>query len=109
MKAKESDWKVFSKHVPEWRERHLERINREIADLLTDRERTPTECFWNTFKKMKEERRILVDCFDNHSRSRMSMSLVLMHRHGIIEDADLNDFSGEIRKWVHTAVSVLDD
>lgn len=108
MKTIESDWKLYSKHKPEWRERYLERKNKEIADLLINREETPTECFWNTLEKMKEERRTLVECFDPHSRSRMLMSLFLMRRHGIIGDADLNKFSTELREWIRTSVSSLD-
>ncbi len=108
MKTKESDWKLFSKHVPGWRERYLERKNQEIADLLTSQEGTPTERFWSTLKKMKEEKHKLVECFDPHSRSRMLMSLLLMHRHGIIADVDLNDFSTELREWIRTSVNSLD-
>ncbi len=108
MKPKESDWKLFRKQVPYWRERYLERKNQEIADLLTDREGTPTECFWSSLEKMKEEKHTLVECFDDHARSRMLMSLLRMHRHGIVADTDLNDFSTELREWMQTSVSWLE-
>ncbi|GMQ82620.1 MAG: hypothetical protein BMS9Abin05_2075 [Rhodothermia bacterium] len=100
MKTNESDWKVFSKHVPDWRERYLDRKNQEIADQLTHREGTPTDRFWSTLAKMKEEKHTLVECFDFHSRSRMLMSLLLMHRHGIIDNTDLNEFSTELQEWI---------
>lgn len=108
MKTRESDWKVYRKRVPDWRERYLDRKNQEIVELLTDREGTPTERFWKTLKKMKEEKHTLVECFDPHSRSRMLISLFLMHRHGIIDDADLNEFSTELQEWIRTSISSLD-
>ncbi len=61
-----------------------------------------------SMRKMKKEKRILVDCFDNHSRSRMLMSLLLMHRHGIIDDADLNEFSTGLQEWIRNSISSLD-
>jgi hypothetical protein len=94
----ESDWKTFRKRVPEWRERYLMKENKEIITILADERQTPTERFWDAKKKMKEEARILVDCLDGHSRSKMRWTLLLMHRHGLIEDPDLEEFSSELRE-----------
>jgi hypothetical protein len=97
-KPLESDWKTFKKRVPEWRERYLMKKNKEIIGILTDRHKTPTEQFWDAKKKMEKEARVLVDCLDGHSRSKMRWYLILMHRHGLIEDADLQEFSDELRE-----------
>ena len=99
-KPKESDWKIFRKRVPEWRERYLSEKNKEIISVLTDKNKTPTEQFWDTKEKMKAEARILVDCLDGHSRSRMHFHLILMYRHGLIQDVDLTEFSEELREHI---------
>ena len=97
-KPLESDWKTFRKRVPEWRERYLSKKNKELAAILSDQKRTPTEQFWDVKKKAEDEARILVDRLDGHSRSKMHFYLLLMHRHGLIEDADLAEFSEDIRE-----------
>jgi hypothetical protein len=96
----ESDWKTFHKRVPEWRERYLAGQNQQIAALLADGEKTPTEQFWEAEKKISTVARILVDCLDGHTRSKMEMSLCLMYRHKMIGADDLAEFSGEIKKRI---------
>ncbi len=95
---RESDWKIFRKRVPEWRERYLQTKNKEIIGILSDKNKTPTEQFWDTKKKMDEEARILVDCLDGHSRSKMDWYLLLMYRYGLINNDDLKEFSKELRE-----------
>jgi protein-tyrosine phosphatase len=100
---KESDWKLFRKRVPEWRERYLRLKNKEIVGVLTTRDKTPTEQFWAAKEKIEEEAKILVHCLDGHSRSKMQFYLFLMYRYGLIEDNDLEEFSKELREQVSRA------
>jgi hypothetical protein len=102
MKPQESDWKTFRKRVPEWRERYLEERNREIIGILSEEGKTPTERFWDAEERIKKEARILVDCLDGHSRSKMAWYLMLMHRYGLIRDEDLEEFSEALRERVLT-------
>ncbi len=97
---KESDWKLFRKKVPEVRERYLMAKNDELVRMLMDREKTPTECFWDTFDKMKKEKKILEDCLDRHSRSYMFTAMILMRRHGMLKREDLKDFSSELQSEI---------
>jgi hypothetical protein len=97
-KLLESDWKTFRKLVPEWRERYLEVQNQRLAAMLVEGTNTPTERFWNAEKEMKAVARILVTCLDGHSRSNMEMHLLLMYRHKMIGNKDLEDFSGDFRE-----------
>jgi hypothetical protein len=96
-KPKESDWKLYRKLVPELRERYLTAKNREFACMLTGESKTPTECFWDTLDEMRKEEKILVECLDRQSRSRMFMSMTLMCRCGILKREDLHDFSDELQ------------
>jgi hypothetical protein len=95
---KESDWKIFRKRVPEWRERYLQKKNKVIVDILTDQNMTPTEQFWAAKRKMDKETRILVNCLDGHSRSKMEWFLLLMYQHSLVNNDDLKEFSEELRE-----------
>lgn len=99
-KPLESDWKTFKKRVPQWRERVLEKKNGEIIGILSDESKTPTERFWDAKNRMKEVAKILVDCLDGHSRSKMEWYLLLMNRHGLIQDTDLKEFSEPLRELI---------
>ncbi len=99
-KQLESDWKIFTKNVPLWRERYLVRKNRDIAAVLSDTEKTPNEQFWDAMKLMEDESKILRNCLDGHSRSKMEMSLLLMFRHGLIDQTDAAQFSKELSKYI---------
>jgi hypothetical protein len=99
-KPLESDWKMFRKRVPEWRERYLAEQNREIIGILSEEGKTPTERFWDAEERMKKETRILFDCLDGHSRSKMEGYLLLMRRHGLIREDDLEEFSEALRERI---------
>jgi hypothetical protein len=101
-KPLESDWKTFRKRVPEWRERYLQGKNAEIISILKDASKTPSERFWDAKEKMKKEAKILVDCLDGHSRSKMRWSLLLMYGHGLIQDSDLGEFSESLKEQILT-------
>lgn len=101
---RESDWKVYRKRVGEWRERYLAHRNREVVAVLSDENRTPTERFWDAKAMMEDEARILVDCLDHHARSAMRLNLMLMYRHGLVRDDDLDEFSAELHDHVRSAV-----
>ena len=99
-RPKESDWRTFRDSLVDWRERYLETTTAEIADLLQEDRQSPTERFWNAEKRIKKEAKILRDCLDGYSRSKMHTHLMLMYRHGMIDDADLERFSEELRDRV---------
>jgi len=96
----ESDWKMFKKHVPVWREQYLNHKNESTATPLIDKEESPTERFWNAKKIIKEDSYILTSCLDQYSRSKMTISLSLMIRYGLIEEPDLVVFSDDLREQI---------
>ena len=106
--CKESDWKKYRDLVEPWRERYLTRKNAEIAAFLKDEEKTATERFWDAQEILKKEGKILVKCFDPHSRSTMQLSLLLMLRYEIVEDSDLEVFSDELREWIEEMKAMRD-
>ena len=99
-KPKESDWRLFRKRFPEWRDRHLAKKNHEIASILADESKTPTERFWDVEGKLKKDVKTLTICFDDYSRSKMEWSLLIMRGHGVIDMDDLEEFSTELRERI---------
>ena len=93
----ESDWKQFRDLVPELRERYLKAKNKALIDALSEKDKTPTERFWDTFEMMREESKILKDCLDGHSRSSQSMYMITMCRYGMMTEVDLERFSDELK------------
>jgi hypothetical protein len=99
-KPLESDWKTFRKRVPEWRERYLTAKNQQLVALLGDISKTPTERFWDLEKQHQKTARVLYDCLDGHTRSRMEMYLCLMYRHQMIKAEDLDEFSAPLKERI---------
>ncbi|RKX33574.1 MAG: multidrug transporter [Verrucomicrobia bacterium] len=99
-RPKESDWKAFRRMVPELRERYLRKVNRELIGILHAEGSSPTEQFWDVEERIRKESKILRDCLDGHSRSKMWMSVLLMYRYGMIGDEDLDCYSDELRDYI---------
>ena len=93
----ESDWRTLRDSLGNWRTRYLAATTKEIADLLQADGQSPTERFWKAKERIDEESKILRDCLDGYSRSKMYMHLALMYRHDLIDEADLARFSDELR------------
>ena len=103
MDVSTSDWKVFRRRVPEWRERYLRLRNEEVVGLLRDEALTPTERFWQAKERMAEEARVLQACLDGHSKRKVAWYLSLMYGHEMIGEDDLDEFSEGLRASVRLA------
>jgi protein-tyrosine phosphatase len=101
-KPKESDWKHFRDTVEDLRERYLKEKNKELVEMLTNSEKTPTEQFWDTLEAIKKEKKILQDCLDGHSRSKMFISMCLMLRYGMLKENGLEGFSEDLQELLKT-------
>jgi hypothetical protein len=86
------------------RERYLATRNRRIAALLTDPAKNDTERFWDAMEEMQKEAKILRYCLDGHSRSNMEIIICTMIGYDMLEKADLNEFSAELRQKVSIAL-----
>ncbi len=93
----ESDWKRFRRIVPELRERYLRRRNSELSAILGDESSTATDQFWAASERIEETGKILRACFDGHTRSTMMSFLMMMYRHQMLTEDDLDGFSEGVR------------
>jgi hypothetical protein len=96
----EADWKKFSAMVPKLRERYLAERHATILRKFTDPKKTETERFWDALEAMEVEARVLRQCLDGHSRSKMWLYLLTMARAGMLKKQDLVGFSDELRQRV---------
>ena len=77
---------------------------RERSKLLRDERMSPPERFWEAKERIDEEAETLRTCLNRISRSKMNMSLVLLHGRGLIEPSDLNPFSDDLKERVLSLV-----
>ena len=99
----ESDWTQFRDMVPRLRDRYLAARNARLVTLLTDPEKTETERFWDAMEEMEREARVLRECLDGHSRSKMWLYILAMIRAGMLSKEDINVFSEDLQKQVSYA------
>jgi hypothetical protein len=102
----EADWRKFKSIIPDLRERYLRNRNMEFISILTRESLTPTENFWDAKKHMDKIEHILRDCLDDHRRSTMIISLMLMYRHQMIADEELSAFTEELRERIITLAAI---
>ena len=89
--------------VPRLRERYLADRNARIATLLTGPEKTETERFWDAMEEVEREARVLRECLDGHSRSKMWLYILAMIRAGMLSKGDIGIFSEDLQKQVSYA------
>ena len=100
-KPLESDWKTFRKLIPTCRERYLTAANQRLSDiLLADESTTATENFWKAHEEIEREAKILRDCLDHLSRSRLWLNVTIMYRHQMLSDEELAMFSDEFSERI---------
>ena len=99
----ESDWRKFRDMVPALRERYLAGRNTRTAAMLTDPTKTETERFWDAMEAMEREARVLRECLDGHSRSKMWLYMLTMIRAGMLTREDTAVFSEDLQKEVSYA------
>ncbi len=96
--AQEKDWKVFRNMAPELRERYLIDRNEELASILNDDQLSQTDRFWEVEKKTKQTAKVLRECLDGHTRSRMGSFMIIMIGYGMMTNDDLLKFSVETQE-----------
>jgi len=93
----ESDWRKLRDMVPMLRERYLAEHNARIASMLADPKKNETARFWEAMEEMEKQAKVLRECLDGHSRSKMWLYVMVMVRHGMMRKEDLDGFSEELK------------
>ena len=96
----ESDWKKFRDMVPKLRERYLADRNTRLAAVLVDPAKNQTQRFWDAMEEMEREAKVLRQCLDGHSRSKMWLYMLTMIRAGMLTREDVAVFSADLQKEI---------
>ncbi len=94
---REKDWKIFRNMAPELRERYLIARNEELAAILSDDQQTQTGRFWEVEERTRKIAKVLRECLDGHTRSKMELFMMIMIGHGMMTKDDLEKFSEELQ------------
>ena len=92
---KESDWKLFSKLLPEWQEAHMQRLVAEYAEIISG-PGLASDKFWNLDKRMTRDKKV-VGLVARMSRSMMTINILNLINEGVITLDNLADFSEELK------------
>ena len=98
MELSKRDWTLFREKLSGWQEAYMGRLLQEYAALISG-DGNASERFWALDKQMREDKRspgvqVMMRKGD------MVYILADLLRDGVVESADLNDFSGELRERV---------
>ena len=95
---KESDWKRFKR----LKEAALERFCvSTLADCrrIIEREGGSSHAkYLSLYKSIADADRSLASLFDDHSRSKAAIQLMMLRREGLVHDSELDGLSDEFRK-----------
>ena len=103
MEISKSDWKLFRARIGEWQEAYMERLVKEYIDLLGGEENA-SDKFWKLEKRIKKDRRhpgVLIEL----RKSSAIFDIVSLINLDVITEADLEDFSDELKEKVNFILS----
>ncbi|RHV17513.1 multidrug transporter [Clostridium sp. OM05-6BH] len=98
MQISKKDWKLFRACVGNWQETYMERLVKEYMILL-DGEGSASDKFWKLEERIKKDKRhpgVLCEV----SKENMIFDIVTLINSGVINIADLAEFSDGLKESV---------
>lgn len=95
---KESDWKLFSKLLPEWQEAYMRRLIGEYAAIIAAPGQA-SEKFWELERRLRIDKKA-VGVAATMSRSMMTLNIMSLINEGVITFENLADFSDELKTHI---------
>ena len=96
--SEESDWKLFRKKLPQWQERHMQKLLDDYAAIIAA-PGLASDRFWQLEKRLRRDVRHTGVCAEMR-RSRMCMNIASLLNEGAITVEDLEDFSDDMKTYV---------
>ena len=94
--VQENDWQLFRKRLPDWQERHMEKLLREYAAVINGDGNASTK-FWTLEKRLRTDVKHTGVCVEI-SRSLMIFMLLRLVKERVISAEDLDGFSDELKQ-----------
>jgi len=103
----ESDWKKFRDMVPTLRERYLADRNTRLAAVLVDPAKNQTQRFWDAMEEMEKEAKVLRQCLDGHSRSKMWLYMLTMIRDRVKDSVGRGNYIFDMVRTIELPADVI--
>lgn len=94
--SEESDWKLFRKKLPQWQERHMQKLLDDYAAIIAA-PRLASDRFWALENRLRRDVRH-TGVRAEMRRSRMHQNIARLLNEGSITVEDLEDFTDEIKE-----------
>ena len=95
---KESDWNQFKEIKKKALERFYRQALEEFAAIVQDQSSTARDRYMSLCENVKKTDRRLITIFDAHSRSKAREQLWMICDAGLVEEAELEGLSEELRE-----------
>ena len=96
--TEESDWKLFRKKLPQWQERHMQKLLNDYASIIAS-PGLASDKFWRLEKRLRKDvGHTGVSAEMRRSRMHINISRLLDER--AITADDLEDFSDDMKEYV---------
>ena len=105
MNISKRDWKLFQDKLPAWQEKYMECLIMDYIDFLKDNTKKASDRFWQLEKRIKKDKQnpgVVL----NMDKGEAVWNIVNLMRSGVIEAADLLDFSDELKHDVETMLDI---
>ena len=89
------DWKLYRVKLAKYQENYIEHLNQEYITLLSDKEKIPSEKFWELEKRIKKDRRhpgVIIDV----QKSTAIWTITNLLKMQVISRDDLEGFSSDL-------------
>jgi len=96
----EKDWKTMRSIKDELLQELCSRINQQSSQILNDTAKTSHQRYGDLYDHVKDSDRIVADCFDGWSRSRLNMKISFLRHHKLLTDEHVKHFSDSAQEWM---------
>lgn len=94
----ESDWKMFKKLLPEWQERHMEKLIDQYIEILNGSGEASNR-FWALEEHINRDRRCCGVLMEDIRRSTMRRQIACLLSDNVITLNDLDGFTEDIKSY----------
>ena len=98
MRIAEADWKVFKKVRAEARDRFSRRVLAECEDISRDETKTAHERYVTLYRHVRGRDKEMARIFDDFQRSTALLQLMLMYKHDLLTQEEIEAFSEEVQR-----------
>ncbi len=102
----ESDWKLLRSLHDEMLAALCGRINQQAGEILRAKTGGEHATYLRLFKHIQDSDRVVAECFNGWRRSIFAQHVVLLRRHKVMTDAQLERFSPGMRETVRVLLEV---